>query len=185
PSAESQAIHHAERVMLAEAFATLPDRWREVLWRTAVEGQPLARVGRDLGLTKNATAVLAFRAREGLRQAYLQAHVNDAVTHQDADCRRYARKLGSFVRGSAAARGLRQHLDDCARCRAAYLELADVNATLRGLLPVAAAGWVAQATIPWSAGGLIGKVAIAATVAVLVGPAVPAVGAQPPPVSYT
>ncbi|MDT0318667.1 RNA polymerase sigma factor [Streptomyces millisiae] len=184
PSAESQALHRAERVMLAEAFATLPERWREVLWRTAVEGQPLAEVGRDLGLTKNATAVLAFRAREGLRQAYLQAHVSDALTDQ-RECRRYSRRLGSFIRGSAAARGLRQHLDGCDRCRAAYLELVDVNAALRGLLPVAAAGLVARvapwSALPaWSAGGAAGKVAIAATFALVVGPAVPAVGDEPP-----
>ncbi|MGP3966206.1 RNA polymerase sigma factor [Streptomyces sp. 6N223] len=143
-SAEAQAMVKADRDLLVAAFSTLPGRWQEVLWRTAVEREPLGRVGSALGLTTNATAVLAFRAREGLRQAFLQAHVSDDLAGREA-CRRYAGKLGAFIRGSAASRGLRRHLDACQRCRAAYLELMDVNATLRAVFPVAAAGGLASA----------------------------------------
>ncbi|MFR9724116.1 sigma-70 family RNA polymerase sigma factor [Streptomyces sp. MS19] len=148
--AESVAlIRAADRSMAARAFHSLPERWQEVLWHTAVEQQPLSRVGPLLGLTPNATAVLAFRAREGLREAYLQAHVNSALTGQ-AGCRQHATRLGAFARKPMRRRGYRQlrhHLRGCERCRSAYLELVDINATLRGLVPAALVGWLAAARL--------------------------------------
>ncbi|GAA4856332.1 RNA polymerase sigma factor [Saccharopolyspora rosea] len=63
----------AESELLARAFHLLPARWREVLWRTEVEGHRPSTIAGQLGLTPNATAVLAHRARRGLRQAYLRA----------------------------------------------------------------------------------------------------------------
>jgi RNA polymerase sigma factor (sigma-70 family) len=64
---------HAESELLARAFHRLPARWREVLWRTEVEGHRPASIAAQLGLTPNATAVLAYRARRGLREAYREA----------------------------------------------------------------------------------------------------------------
>ncbi|QUG99490.1 sigma-70 family RNA polymerase sigma factor [Saccharopolyspora erythraea] len=63
----------AEGELLARAFHRLPQRWREVLWRTEVEGHRPASIAGQLGLSPNATAVLAHRARRGLRAAYFQA----------------------------------------------------------------------------------------------------------------
>ncbi len=75
-----RAGHHAdhqstqaERELLARAFTLLPARWREVLWRMEVEGHRPGSIAQDMGLTPNATAVLAHRARRGLREAYLRA----------------------------------------------------------------------------------------------------------------
>lgn len=62
----------AERELLARAFDRLPARWRAVLWRTEVEGHRPAGIAAEFGLTPNATAVLAHRARRGLRAAYLE-----------------------------------------------------------------------------------------------------------------
>lgn len=42
-----------------------------------------------------------------------------------------------------AERGLRKHLEECARCRLAARELAHVNAGIPALLPVAVIGWFA------------------------------------------
>jgi RNA polymerase sigma factor (sigma-70 family) len=64
-----------ERALVAEAFADLPDRWQTVLWHTAVEGQRPREVARAVGMPANTVAVLAHRARERLRQRYLQAHI--------------------------------------------------------------------------------------------------------------
>ncbi len=63
----------AEGELLARAFDLLPARWRDVLWRMEVEGHRPASIAAQLGLTPNATAVLAHRARRGLRRAYLCA----------------------------------------------------------------------------------------------------------------
>ena len=59
-----------------QAFASLPERWQLVLWHTEVEGRSAAEVAPILGLAPNAVAALAYRAREGLRQAYLNAHIH-------------------------------------------------------------------------------------------------------------
>lgn len=69
---DTPLIEQAERSSAARAFAQLPERWQMVLWHTAVEGKPLNRVGPMLGLSPNAAAALAFRARAGLRRRYLQ-----------------------------------------------------------------------------------------------------------------
>ena len=55
--------------MIARAFASLPERWQAVLWHTEIEGARPADVAPLLGLTANSVAALAYRAREGLRQA--------------------------------------------------------------------------------------------------------------------
>ncbi|MBV9847093.1 MAG: sigma-70 family RNA polymerase sigma factor, partial [Kutzneria sp.] len=69
------AVAGLERSLAAKAFARLPERWQAVLWHTEIEGQSPAEVGPLLGLTANGVSALAYRAREGLRQAYLQVHL--------------------------------------------------------------------------------------------------------------
>jgi RNA polymerase sigma factor (sigma-70 family) len=70
------AVAQLERTMIARAFASLPERWRTVLWHTDIDGARPAEVAALLGVTANGVAALAYRAREGLRQAYLQMHQN-------------------------------------------------------------------------------------------------------------
>lgn len=55
------------------ALAGLPERWQRVLWQTEVEGRSSAEVAQLLGLEPNALAALTYRARKGLRQAYMRA----------------------------------------------------------------------------------------------------------------
>src|ERR1700722_13984266 len=128
------AVAGLERSLIARAFLSLPERWRAVLWHTEIEGARPADVAPLLGLTANGVAALAYRAREGLRQAYLQMHLS-GVARQE--CRPVAAKLGAYVRGGLSAReaqAVSDHLDQCADCRAVYAELADVNVALRGLV---------------------------------------------------
>ncbi|MGA5563850.1 sigma-70 family RNA polymerase sigma factor [Streptomyces platensis] len=143
--ADVRAMQEAERSMAVRAFRSLPERYQTVLWHTTVEDESPSEVAPLLGLTANATAVLAHRAREGLKQAYLQAHVSQSLT-DGGDCARYADRLGAYARGGLrmrAERGLRKHLDACPRCRLAALEVADVNQRIGALLPVAFLGWCA------------------------------------------
>ncbi|WP_406401201.1 sigma-70 family RNA polymerase sigma factor [Streptomyces sp. NBC_00879] len=145
PGADVRAMHEAEQSLAMRAFRSLPERWQAVLWHTTVEEESPSEVAPLFGLTANATAVLASRAREGLRQAYLQAHVSTALT-SGGDCARYADRLGAYARGGLRMRaelGLRGHLEECAKCRLAAGELAHVNAGIPALLPVAVIGWFA------------------------------------------
>ncbi|MGH3879513.1 MAG: sigma-70 family RNA polymerase sigma factor, partial [Actinophytocola sp.] len=142
------AVAGLERSLAAQAFARLPERWQAVLWHTEIEGQSPADVAPILGLTANGVSALAYRAREGLRQAYLQVHLAEIT---ELRCRATAERLGAWTRQGLAKREKAQveaHLDECERCRALAAELADVNGAMRGfvaplVLGIGAAGYLA------------------------------------------
>ncbi|MFD3521778.1 sigma-70 family RNA polymerase sigma factor [Streptomyces sp. NPDC058653] len=162
--ADVRAMHEAERSLAMRAFRSLPERWQAVLWHTTVEEESPSAIAPLFGLTANATAVLASRAREGLKQAYLQAHVNTAVASA-GDCAQYADRLGAYARGGLrirAERGLRKHLDECAKCRLVAGELAHVNAGIPAVLPIAVIGWFAAGYSLKAAGVVAGGAAGAA-----------------------
>ncbi|MFE6025946.1 sigma-70 family RNA polymerase sigma factor [Streptomyces niveus] len=162
--ADVRAMHEAERSLAVRAFRSLPERWQAVLWHTTVEEESPSAIAPLFGLTANATAVLASRAREGLKQAYLQAHVNTAVATA-GDCAQYADRLGAYARGGLrirAERGLRKHLDECAKCRLVAGELAHVNAGIPAVLPLAVIGWFAAGYSLKAAGVVAGGAAGAA-----------------------
>jgi RNA polymerase sigma factor (sigma-70 family) len=122
----------AESALITRAFTSLPERWRIVLWHTEVQGEQPAVVAPHFGLSPNATAALARRARIGLRAAYLQAHLASDTT--STGCRNVVRKLGGYTVGSvtgAEARRIRSHLGDCESCRTTLEELKQVCSSLR------------------------------------------------------
>ena len=135
--ADDMALMGLERNLVGEALQALPARWRTVLWLTEVEGLSPAEVSRRIGIKPNAVAALAYRARKGLREAYLQAHLKAEASE---DCRATVSRLGNYVRGDLAEKervAVQTHLDSCAKCRCRRDELTDVNATLRNaFLPV-------------------------------------------------
>jgi RNA polymerase sigma factor (sigma-70 family) len=71
--ADASELDRADREMITSAFEALPDRWQAVLWHTAVDGRQPRELAGVLGVSANAAAAMAFRAREKLRQAYLRA----------------------------------------------------------------------------------------------------------------
>jgi RNA polymerase sigma factor (sigma-70 family) len=68
-AAEDELGRRREARELLAAIADLPDRQREGLLRTAIEGQSHARVAEALGLTEGALRGLVYRARATLRAA--------------------------------------------------------------------------------------------------------------------
>lgn len=142
--ADVRAMQRAERSMAMRAFLSLPERWQAVLWHTEVEDEPPSQVAPLFGLDANGTRVLASRAREGLRQAYLQAHVSAALAANSAECARHADRLGAYARGglrTRAERGLREHLAECATCRLAAGQIKEVAGGIPAVVPVAVIGW--------------------------------------------
>ena len=121
------ALDRLERTYAARAFRALPARWRDVLWRTEVEGASPAEVAPHLGLSPNAVSVLAHRAREGLRRLYLQQHVAEA---DRPECRWTGDRLGGHVRGRVTPRiavRLEAHLAYCAGCRGRHAEITEID----------------------------------------------------------
>jgi RNA polymerase sigma factor (sigma-70 family) len=132
---EDTAVSELESELAARAFARLPERWRLVLWRTEVEQRSAAEVAPALGLSPNGAAALAYRAREALRQAYLQEHLGDRTADPQADRHRATvDRLGPWTRDGLTARqraAVDSHLSACAPCRGLAAELADVSGGLR------------------------------------------------------
>ncbi|MFD7156243.1 sigma-70 family RNA polymerase sigma factor [Kribbella sp. NPDC059898] len=147
----------------AKAFASLPERWQAVLWHTEVEGEKPAAIAPLLGLTANGVSALAYRAREGLRQAYLQQHLADVAGDR---CRWTTERLGAYVRGGLTKRenkNVREHLDECAKCTAVYLELVEVNSALPALLAPALLGTAGLGYLAAASGAKIGLVGFVVT----------------------
>jgi DNA-directed RNA polymerase specialized sigma24 family protein len=145
-----QAVSGVENALIARAFLSLPERWRAVLWHTQVEQASPAEVATMLGLTRNGVVALSGRALDGLRQAYLRAHV--ARITQPA-CRPVVERLGAHLRDKLSVRDtalVSEHLARCESCPVVYQELTNVDAGLRGvvaplILGAAAAGYLASA----------------------------------------
>lgn len=60
------------RMSVRAAMATLPPRWRDVLWRMHVEGRSPAALAAELGATPQSVSAAAFRARRAFRVAFAQ-----------------------------------------------------------------------------------------------------------------
>jgi RNA polymerase sigma factor (sigma-70 family) len=136
-----------EQELVRGAFESLPERWQSVLWYISVEGLTPAQVAPILGLSANGVAALAYRAREGLRQAYLQQHTSTAVRDE---CYATAQKLGAYTRGALPIRDrtkVEAHLELCAECQTVVDELGDVNKSLRSVLAVLILGAAAPAML--------------------------------------
>jgi RNA polymerase sigma factor (sigma-70 family) len=121
------ALDRLDRAYAVAAFRKLPPRWQDVLWQTEVEGSTPAEVAGVLGMTPNAVAVLAHRAREGLRSLYLQQHVAVAA---HPECRWAGDRLSGELRGRLAPRDanrMRAHLAWCAECRGRLAELSEIE----------------------------------------------------------
>lgn len=136
---EDTVVRQVDSVVVARAFASLPERWQEVLWYLEIEGRKPRQVASAVGIQPNAVSALGTRAREGLRTAYMQEHVSVRALE---DCGEYSQQLGAFARGSltpSRTKVVQEHLDRCPRCTAEYLQLQDLGIGMRGwLLPVLA-----------------------------------------------
>jgi RNA polymerase sigma factor (sigma-70 family) len=155
------AFDPADRQIILSAYKSLPDRQQAVLWHTAVEGRPPRDLAPVLGVSANAVSALASRAREQLREAYLQAHLQ---VPPPPNCEPHRSRLGAFVRDGLSARdksATEAHVEDCHSCRDLVLELYDVNQLLvQALHPLflssAAAGAAGAAEVGAGAAGRAG-----------------------------
>lgn len=172
--AEHNAVRAADCSLIASAFSSLPERWRSVLWWTEVEGEQASVVAPHFGLSANAAAALARRARQGLRAAYLQAHL--VSTTCAAECRAVRGKLGRYLVHNLTrpeARRISAHLEVCVTCRDTHDELRDVCFSLRAhagdiavLIPLSAAAGTGGGLFAALKTALTGaKVKVAAAVA--------------------
>ena len=125
------SIEALDRSLTVRAFRSLPERWQSVLWYTEVEGMDPHEVAPILGITANSVAALSYRAREGLRKAWLQAHVS--VPGRTEDCKWAINRLADNARHSLTTREqdkLGRHLSGCLSCAIVSEEVEDVGSRL-------------------------------------------------------
>lgn len=139
-SAETEALRALDSSITSRAFRMLLPRWQEVLWYSEIEQLPRAEIAVLLGMTPNAVSQLIFRAKEALRAAWIQAHLE--TKGLDGEHRAVVEMLGAHVRGSLSRRDERtvqRHLEGCARCLIIAAEADNIGARLAFIiLPVVA-----------------------------------------------
>lgn len=161
PTADDVIAPQSDRDLVRAAFESLPERWQRVLWHTEIEGRRPASLVPALGGSPNAVAALAYRAREGLRQAFLAIHLAASTPPL---CRQYVPKLAAYIRRTLAEQedvSVAVHLDVCAQCRERRDQLQLLVSDLRGVLVPALLGAFAASGASTTA--LVGGVALART----------------------
>jgi RNA polymerase sigma factor (sigma-70 family) len=132
PATSEQASADAlDRSLTHRAFRSLPTRWQEVLWYSEIEQMKPAEIAPLLGLKATAVAQLTFRAREGLREAWIQAHLRSVA--DGSDCQWTIERLGAYARMNVGRRDrvrVEAHLADCARCAIVASEAKEVSSRL-------------------------------------------------------
>lgn len=123
------------KAVLLQAFKSLPTRWQQVLWAVEVEDKKPSEVHTRLGLSPNATAALTYRAREGLKQAWIDAHLD--LNPRSPRCRSVVKQLAAFERDALSAKNrakVEAHLSGCASCRATQAQAEHVAGHLKSSL---------------------------------------------------
>ncbi len=117
-----------EERLAAKAFALLPERWRTVLLLREIEQLTPAEIAPLMSLSSENVSALSYRARRGLRDAFLQVHAERVA--EDTKCQDVVDNLGKWTRGhlsSQESAKVESHLDQCPRCSALAQEFADLN----------------------------------------------------------
>ncbi len=142
----------SDKALLTAAFKDLPERWRTLLWYLEVEGMKPREIAPLMGMTPNAVSVLAARAREGFKLAWLQAHIKEPG--REPECRWVCERIVAQGRKRHVARADRPrfdaHLEHCRRCTMASAEIERASLKLRAVLLPAILGGSAAAA--YSAG---------------------------------
>lgn len=127
-SFENQII---DKTITGRAFASLRTEWRTVLWYSEVEGMTPKDMAPLLGMSASTVAALTYRAREGLRAAWLQSHLNDV--RADKNCQWTVERLGKYNRNTLSQRNrdrVQEHLTTCIKCSILVEEIDHVGRNL-------------------------------------------------------
>ena len=134
-----------DKALVGQAFAALNEGDQRVLWHTAIEGETPREAATKLGLTANGVSVRAMRARDHLRDRYLDALALQWLPKADSEECEYAiSNMGAFVREKLPKRKdarVAAHVEGCPRAAAVMEELLSASANFPALLvPIAFLG---------------------------------------------
>lgn len=166
------AARVSEVDQVARAFKDLPESWQRVIWLLEIEELPIEVAAEHLELTSTALRALSYRAREGLRAAYLQQYAETSA----ASCGEVPSLLAAFTRDNLRPRQQSQvteHLAGCPDCTAQTSRLSRLNEQLRvwaGPMIIASGGGVAALGVnPDQAQAVVQETAARSTIAARIG----------------
>lgn len=125
-----------EATTVRQAFESLPQRWRSVLWALDVEGLSPRSVGVLNHMKPNAVSALAYRARGALRESYLDHHSGADQTVGGSDCEAARHAMAAVVRRTSDRRSgdrVAIHVDGCTKCSDVLIDLHEINRKIGGL----------------------------------------------------
>jgi DNA-directed RNA polymerase specialized sigma24 family protein/anti-sigma factor RsiW len=148
-SGERQTRARRGLPIVSAAFRSLPERWRSVLWLIEVQGVEPAMAAAVLGVSANGLAQLSIRSQTGLRERYLQAHMQARVADE---CRPVVEQLADYVTGEMTphdAARIDSHLGACVDCKERLVDLDHLGSMLRSTAVPIPSTLVAKAISRW------------------------------------
>ncbi len=131
-----------EKMLTVRAFRTLPTRWQEVLWFRDVEDLSVNQVAKIVGMSPNSVTQLITRAREGMKQAWIQAQLT--ASNSTPECAWLIVRMAKYSRGKlTSSEKIRAdaHLIGCNKCPIIFEEANHINSGLAlGLIPLILGG---------------------------------------------
>lgn len=161
--------------LIVRAFIAQPERWSALLWHLEIEQESPDEVAPLFGLSSDGVAALERRAREGVRQASIDAYIANLSRPW---CLPAAERLAAYLRyqlSEPRASEVALHLSECDACRGVYAELVDLGATLRRVVAPVILGTVAASYLS-SAGYVVAPAAVPAATTAPVPELQPAAG---------
>ncbi|MBL0886709.1 zf-HC2 domain-containing protein [Myceligenerans indicum] len=131
--AELDAEREADVAMLRDALGDLNDDDRKLLFDRHVDDMAVNDIAGDLGVRPHAVTMRLRRAEERLAGAFAAAHARKV---NEPECRTTRAAMHDYLKGRLLPRRskrLEAHLDGCAECTRAFVDVREVSWMLREL----------------------------------------------------
>ncbi|MGI5190432.1 zf-HC2 domain-containing protein [Promicromonospora sp. CA-289599] len=140
------AERHADVTMLRTALSDLADDDRNLLLERHLHDRAVADIATTLGVRPHAVTMRLRRAEERLAGAFAAAHAQDV---NEPECRTTRAAMHDYLKGRLLPRRQRRlevHMDGCAECTRAFVDVREVSWMLRDLgQHLIAGGWATGA----------------------------------------
>ncbi|PUB20293.1 DNA-directed RNA polymerase specialized sigma24 family protein [Promicromonospora sp. AC04] len=167
------AERQADVTMLRSALSKLADDDRKILFDRHVHDRAVTDIAGDLGVRPHAVTMRLRRAEERLAGAFAAAH---AQAVNEPECRTTRAAMHDYLKGRLLPRRrghVEAHMDGCAECTRAFMDVREVSWMLRDLGQHLVAGAVATGAL-----GALGAGAAAGAGAAGAGAPKPSFGKQ-------
>ncbi|MGC5167446.1 zf-HC2 domain-containing protein [Luteimicrobium sp. DT211] len=126
--------------MLRRALDGLTGADRDLLWSRHVDERSVTAIAEGLDVRPHAVTVRLRRAEERLAAGFAAAH---AALTEEASCRAARAGMHAYLKGRLSVRRrreLEQHVDGCAACTRAFVDVREVSWGLKAIAPWLGAG---------------------------------------------